>query len=57
MFVAIAAAMWRGRRDLLPWIVAAVVSVVVSKLVQGTWYIVAGAVAGAAVGVLRDRRT
>lgn len=57
VFVAIAAAMWRGRRDLLPWIVAAVVSVVVSKLVQGTWYIVAGAVAGAAVGVLRDRRT
>lgn len=56
VFVAIAAAMWRGRRDVLPWVVAASVSVLVSKVVDGTWYILAGALAGAVVGVLRDRR-
>lgn len=56
VFVAIAAAMWRGRRDVLPWMVAALVSVVVSRWADGTWYIVAGALAGAVAGVARDRR-
>ena len=56
VFVAIVAAMWRGRGDLLPWVAAAVVSVLVSRVLDGTWYIVAGALAGAIVGVVRDRR-
>ena len=55
VFVAIVAGMWRGRRDLVPWLAAAGVSLLVSRVVGGSWYIVAGAVAGAAAGVLRDR--
>lgn len=55
VFVAVVAAMWRGRRDLVPWVVAAVVSVAVSRVMDGTLYIVAGALAGAAAGVVRDR--
>ena len=55
VFVAMAAVMWRGRTDLVPWVVAAAVSVLVSKVSSGTWYIVAGALAGAAAGVARDR--
>ncbi len=55
VFVAIVATMWRGRRDLVPWVVAAGASLLVSRVVDGTWYIVAGALAGAAAGVLRDR--
>lgn len=55
VFVAIAAAMWRGRSDVVPWFVAAGVSVLVSRFVGGTWYIMAGALAGSAAGVLRDR--
>lgn len=57
VFVAIVAGMWRGRSDLLPWAVAAVVSILASRMLGGSWYIVAGAVAGATAGVLRDRRT
>lgn len=56
VFVAIVVAMWRGRGDLVPWAVAAAVSVGVSRLLDGTLYIVAGALAGAAAGVLRDRQ-
>lgn len=56
VFVAICAAMWRGRRDLLPWVAAAAVAVVSARLLGGTWYVVLGALAGAITGVIRDRR-
>ena len=56
VFVAICAAMWRGRRDLLPWAAAAAVAVVSARLLGGTWYVVLGALAGAITGVIRDRR-
>ena len=56
VFVSMLAGMWRGRRDLVPWGVAALVSTAVAWLLPGTfWYIVAGAVAGSATGALRDR--
>ncbi len=57
VFVAILVAMWRGRRDVVPWIVAALVALASARLFPGTsWYIVAGALAGSAAGVWRDRR-
>ena len=55
VFVALTASMWRGRADLLPWIVAAVVSITLSRLSASSWYIVAGALAGAATGAARKR--
>ena len=55
VFVAVLAGMWQGRSDLLPWAVAAGVALLVAQAVGGSWYIVAGAVAGAIAGVLRDR--
>ena len=55
VFVALCASLWRGRRDLVPWIAAAVVAVVAARLLGGTWYIVLGALVGAACGVARDR--
>ena len=56
VFVGMLASLWRGRRDVVPWLVAAGMSVLVSRLLDGTWYIVAGALSGAIVGVMRDRR-
>ena len=57
-FVAMLAGMWRGRSDLLPWLVAAAVSVLTARLLPGTfWYIVVGALAGSITGALRDMRT
>jgi len=56
-FVAILAGMWRGRQDLLPWLVAAAASSLAARLLPGTfWYIVIGAVAGSTVGAWRDAR-
>ncbi len=55
VFVCMLAGMWRGKADLVPWAVAAVVSTVVAQLMPGTfWYIVAGALAGSIVGGFRD---
>ena len=56
VFVAMLASMWRGRADLLPWVVAAGVSAGLARLLPGTsWYIVGGALAGCAAGAWRDR--
>ena len=52
-FVALLAGLWRGRRDLLPWLLSAAVALLVWKLVPGPWYILAGALAGSLLGALR----
>ncbi|MDT7952273.1 MAG: AzlC family ABC transporter permease [Acetobacteraceae bacterium] len=57
VFVSILVPMWHGRRDLLPWVVAAATALTIARLLPDTsWHIVGGAVAGAAAGVIRDRR-
>ncbi|MBV8914154.1 MAG: AzlC family ABC transporter permease [Acetobacteraceae bacterium] len=56
VFVSILAMIWRGRRDVLPWAVAAAVALLIARALPGTsWHIVGGALAGAAAGALRDR--
>ena len=56
VFIAILAPMWRGGRDLLPWVVAALVALGVARMLPGTsWHIICGALAGAGAGLLRDR--
>ena len=57
VFVSILVPMWHGRRDLLPWAVAAATALAIARLLPGTsWHIIGGALAGAATGVIRDRR-
>lgn len=53
VFTALTVSLWRGRQDVLPWLVAAIVAVGVEKLLPGKWYILAGGIAGALVPVLR----
>jgi predicted branched-subunit amino acid permease len=55
-FVALLAGFWRGRADLLPWLIAVGSSLLAKWLLPGTWYIVLGAVAGSAVGAWRGSR-
>ena len=54
VFIALLAGMWRGRRDLLPWIVAGVAACLAAALLPGKWYILAGALAGSLAGATRD---
>jgi 4-azaleucine resistance transporter AzlC len=57
-FIAIARSLWRGRRDLVPWITSALVVALslASGRIDPSWALVLGGVAGAVVaGVMRDR--
>lgn len=48
--------LWRGPRAAAPWAVSGAVAVAAAHVLPGTWYIMAGAVAGAIVGGLQDER-
>jgi branched chain amino acid efflux pump len=52
-FVALLVGMWKGRSDLAPWVVAAIVAVAAAQWLPGKWYIVLGGLAGSLVGALR----
>ncbi len=54
VFIAMLVPLWKGRRDILPWITAAATAALVSHLMPGTaWHVVAGAIAGSFVGLLQ----
>jgi predicted branched-subunit amino acid permease len=42
---------WRGVRRAVPWLIAGIVAVAVQFMVDGYWYIIAGAVSGAIAGI------
>jgi predicted branched-subunit amino acid permease len=52
-FTAVITGQWKGRADLLPWIAAAAVAVAGTYVLPPGWHIIAGALAGGAVGVWR----
>ncbi|HLZ67889.1 MAG TPA: AzlC family ABC transporter permease [Aliidongia sp.] len=56
VFVALAGRMWRGRRDLLPWLAAGIAAALGSALLPGAWYLLVGGLAGSLVGAWRDTR-
>jgi 4-azaleucine resistance transporter AzlC len=47
VFTALAVSLWRGKRDVLPWVAAGAVAIVAERLIPGKWYILIGALAGA----------
>lgn len=51
-FLALLLGMWRGRLDLVPWGVAALVAIATAQLFEGNWYIIAGGLAGSLAGAL-----
>lgn len=48
--------LWRGPRPAIPWVVAGVTALLVALLVPGSWYIIAGTVAGSVAGGFIDER-
>jgi len=52
VFVALVVGLWRGKGDALPWAVAALVAVVVDRLLSGTWHILLGGLAGSLTAAL-----
>ena len=53
VFLALIAGMWKGRSNILPWVVAAAVSVAAHHWLPGQWYILLGGLAGSFAGVVR----
>jgi 4-azaleucine resistance transporter AzlC len=54
VFTALAVGMWKGKSNLLPWSVAALVSLASAYYLPGKWYILLGGLAGSLTGALRD---
>ncbi len=52
VFTALAVSLWRGKKDLLPWLTAAVVSILAEHLLPGKWYIAIGGISGALAPVI-----
>jgi 4-azaleucine resistance transporter AzlC len=53
VFIALLVGLWRGKKDLLPWIVAAIVATAAAHWLPGKWYILLGALTGSLIGVVR----
>lgn len=53
-FLALLLGMWKGRSDLVPWFVGATVAVLVSRVIEGNWYIIAGGLAGSLAGATAE---
>lgn len=56
IFLVLLKGMWKGWRMGLPWGVSLLVAVVVYQLVDGTWYVVAGALSGLIAAALLGRK-
>lgn len=54
VFLALIVGMARGKRDLVPWAVAAGVAILAARMLPGKWYILLGGLAGSLVGAVLD---
>ncbi|MET3928045.1 AzlC family ABC transporter permease [Devosia sp. 2618] len=54
-FLALLLGMWKGKGDLVPWIVAALVAIVSAKYIEGSWYILIGGIVGSLAGAIAER--
>jgi 4-azaleucine resistance transporter AzlC len=54
-FIALLLGMWKGRADLVPWLVAGAVAIACARLLPGNWYIIVGGLAGSLAGALGGR--
>ena len=52
-FTALLAGSWKGMETLIPWTVAGIVALIAFYTIDGSWYIIIGALAGGIAGVLR----
>jgi len=52
VFTALAVGLWRGKGDLLPWLVAGGLALLAHHFLPGKWYIVVGGLAGALTAML-----
>ncbi len=55
-FLALLLGMWKGKGDLVPWIVAALVAIAAARILPGNWYIIIGGLVGSLAGAIVETR-
>jgi len=55
-FVVMLVPLWRGARAAVPWVAAGMAALIAARFLPGSWYIIAGAFAGAIAGALQDEQ-
>ena len=53
-FLALLLGLWKGKADLLPWIVAALSAIVAARFIEGSWYILVGGILGSLAGAIAE---
>lgn len=53
-FLALLLGTWRGRGDLVPWIVGALAAVVAAQFIPGSWHILIGGLVGSFAGAVAE---
>jgi 4-azaleucine resistance transporter AzlC len=56
-FLALLLGMWRGKADLVPWLVGAAAALIAARLVEGNWYIIIGGLVGSLAGAILETRS
>lgn len=54
-FLALLLGMWKGKADLVPWLVGGLAAIIAAKFIPGSWYILVGGITGSLAGALFDR--
>lgn len=54
VFIGLLVGFWKGKRNITPWAVAAIVAVIAALYLPGKWYILLGGVAGTIAGGLQS---
>ena len=52
VFTALAVSMWKGKQNIVPWLIAALLSIATERILPGKWYILIGGVGGAMLEAL-----
>lgn len=55
-FLALLLGMWKGKSDLLPWLVAALAAIATAHFVEGNWHILVGGIVGSLAGAILEVR-
>ncbi|MBG1261746.1 AzlC family ABC transporter permease [Nostoc commune] len=54
VFTALLFTFWRGKQDIFPWLVTAILALVSNQVLSGKWYIIIGSVGGALFAAWRS---
>ncbi len=47
VFTALTVSLWQGKKNIIPWLIAAVCAIITDQIVPGKWCVVAGGIVGA----------